>query len=150
MASAYSVSKTARIFQSLGFELPKKFKFEPLDYGILGTYTPSTDTVRVNSAYEEFHDIKKQNRLEESNIGYHPNTGHFLQTYLHEFSHAAHYKNLCKKFGETKAYDLFFGFLSKSTPRDFIVGPMNTVLKSICPDFASEIINNVFPPKNGL
>lgn len=150
LTAAYSAHRTIRLFESLGFELPKKIKFEPLPEGTLGTYTPSTDTVRINSAYEEFHDIKKQNRLEESQIGYHPNTGHFLQTYLHEFSHAAHYKNLCKKLGETKAYDLFFGFLSKSTPKDFIVGPINTVVKRICPDFASKVINEVFPPENGL
>ncbi len=143
--------KVVEIMENYGFELPKNFSFERLDKGTLGAYSPSLDTVYINSGYKEFKDLKKLNKLEESQIGYHPKSGHFLQTYLHEFSHAAHYKNLCNELGDNEASNVFWGFLTDHSPRDIIIGPMNSILKMFINNkILLKLVDYAVPRANGL
>lgn len=141
---------TSQIMLKAGFQLPKNFLFKPISEGVLGSYNPFLDTVKINSDYKEFYDIETQNKLEESQGNFHPDSKHFLATYLHEFSHAAHYKNLCKKLGINEAYRAFMGYLSQYSPRDIIVAPMNKMIKANFSIFPDSIIDKLFPPENGL
>ena len=147
---AWCVDQVAKIMDKAGFKLPRNFKFEPISPGILGTYDSYSDTVTVNALLQEFSNLEKQNLLEERQKDFHPKTRHFLQTYLHEFSHAAHFHNLQEKMGSSNAYRLFSGTLNRYSPKDIIVGPLNTIIKDSVPDSASKIINKVFPPDNGI
>ena len=149
--AAACCKKVVEIMEDYGFELPQNFSFEKLSRGTLGAYSPSLDTVYINSGYKEFQNLKQMNKLEESQIGYHPKNGHFLQTYLHEFSHAAHYKNLCNELGDSDASNVFWGFLSEHSPRDIIVGPMNTILKMFINNkFLLKLVDYTIPRANGL
>lgn len=143
--------KVVEIMECYGFELPKRFSFEPLNRGILGSYTPYSDKVAINSIYNQFRNVVKQNQLEESQIGYHPISGHFLQTYLHEFSHAAHFHNLCNELGESEANRVFWGYLSDHSPRNIIVGPLNTIVKSLISNkWLLKLVEKAIPPTNGV
>lgn len=145
------VDWTAQIMHRAGFELPKNFRFGPACKDRpLGTYAPLSDLVTINSDHKEFYDIELQNKLEERQGSFHPDTKHFLSTYLHEFSHAAHYKNLCKKLGQPEGYNAFMGYLSNYSPTEVIVGPINSMIKSIYSIFPKNIIEKVFPPENGI
>lgn len=61
--------------QRAGFKLPSNFSFEPLeDTDTLGMYSPTNDTVCINSKLTAFSDLVAQNHLEESQGTYHPKT----------------------------------------------------------------------------
>lgn len=148
---AMCCKKVVEIMEHYGFELPSKFSFEPLKHRTLGTYSSYQDKVCINSNMKEFQDVVKQNRLEERQGSYHPITGHFLQTYLHEFSHAAHFHNLCNKLGYNRANNVFWGYLSEHSPSDVVVGPLNAFVKSFFKNnFMRNMVNKVIPPTNGL
>ncbi len=147
---AWCVEQVVEIMDKAGFKLPRNFNFEPISPDTLGTYNSYSDTVTINSLIPEFSNLEQQNLLEERQKEFHPKTRHFLQTYLHEFSHAAHFRNLQNKLGSSKAYELFSGTLNKYSPRNILVGPMNAIIKDITKGSASEIINKVFPPDNGV
>ena len=147
---AFCVEECADIMKRAGFSLPKFFKFSPLRKNILGSYVPNTDTVYINSNESAFYDLENQNRLEESGIGYHPYTGHFLHTYLHEFSHAAHYKYLLSKHGKERGNQIFWGFLTDNSPNNIIIGPLNAIIKNHVPKFAHFVIDSIITPSNGL
>lgn len=147
---AYCLEQTIKIMSRAGFQLPQNFVFGPEEKGTLGTYCPSTDTVLINSNYNEFYNIEEQNKMEEGHGSFHPDTKHFLSTYLHEFSHAAHYKNLCNNFGIAKAYAIFMREMPKYSPGDIILGPINSILKTNFPKFASSLIQELFPPEIGM
>ena len=150
-AVAFCLEQTANIMSKAGFKLPKRFIFGPIEEkGVLGFYSPTHDTVVINACYKSFYDLKDLNSLEESNIGYHPITGHFLQTYIHEFSHVAHYKNLCDTLGKDKANDVFGNIMSGYSPNQVLVGPLNSFIKAEFPKFSKKIIDYIFPPANGL
>lgn len=143
--------KVVEIMENYGFELPKHFSFEPLKRGTLGTYSTALDKVSINSAYDQFRNVTQQNKLEESQIGYHPITGHFLQTYLHEFSHAAHYHNLCNELGDSEAHRVFWGYLTDHSPHNIIIGPLNTIVKAfISNKWLLKLVEKAIPPTNGL
>ncbi len=137
-----------------GFKLPKVFGFLPLNDLVegkpLGVYVKEEDMICINADYPQFTDLRAQNELEEAQGTFHPTTKHFLQTYLHEFSHAAHFHNLCDRHGYEKAIQLFDGILNNCSPDEFIVGPLNAMIKSKCPKFGHKIIDSIFPPSNGL
>lgn len=147
---AFCLDAACNIMNRAGFKLPQNFEFAPCELGTLGQYYPALDKVVVNSRYNEFNDLERQNSLEESHGSHHPDTKHFLSTYLHEFSHAAHFKNLCDKMGFTEAFSVFMGFLSNNSPGNLIVAPFNSMLKTQFPKLASKIIDDLFPPENGL
>lgn len=148
---AMCCKKVVEIMEHYGFELPSKFSFEPLEYKTLGTYSSYQDKVCINSNMKEFQDVVKQNRLEERQGSYHPRTGHFLQTYLHEFSHAAHYKNLCNRFGDSEANRIFWGYLTNNSPARMMIDPLNTTLRFlVTKPFLKWAIDKVIPPREGL
>lgn len=151
---AYCLEQTAKIMKKAGFKLPKNFDFSPLEGDTMGSYTPYNDTVTINSNLKPFYNLEKQNMLEESLGAHHPDTKHFLSTYIHEFSHAAHYKNLCEKHGEWKGYQILMGTLRKYAPNDIIVGPMRELINKMFPQLLQKIVDylsiDLYPPENGL
>ena len=84
---------TTEIIKCFGLKLPQKFSFCPLESGVVGRYTYPDDIVQINSDRYEFKSLVSQDEFETSHLGT-PITKHFLQTYMHEFIHAAHYQNL--------------------------------------------------------
>ena len=148
---AWCVEQVAKIMTQAGFILPKAFKFCPLSKkNYLGIYDSEIDTVCINSNYNEFTNLISQNNLEESQGNYHPITKHFLQTYIHEFSHAAHFNNICSNCGEERSIKIFENDLANYSPNEVIVGPMNALIRSKLPRFLDKIVNAVIPPANGL
>lgn len=137
-----------------GFKLPKTFLFCPLNDILkekpLGIYVAEENAVCINADYPEFTDLRAQNKLEESQGSYHPTTKHFLETYLHEFSHAAHFNNLKDKYGENKALEIFNGILNDTIPDEALAGMMNSAVKNMLSGFGSKIIDSLVPPTNGL
>ena len=109
---AWCVEQVAKIMDKAGFKLPRNFKFEPTSPDALGMYNSYSDTVTINALIPEFSNLEQQNLLEERQKDFHPKTRHFLQTYLHEFSHVAHFHNLQDKMGSSDAYGLFSGTLN--------------------------------------
>ena len=150
---AWCVKEVVEIMKKAGFKLPSKFSFNYFtDSDALGKYAPKTDTVDINSKYTEFTDLEKQNKLEESQGTFHPKTKHFLQTYLHEFSHAAHFQNLCYRYGYDNAKEMMLGYLNsnENSASVFIREPLNTALKCHFPTLnLLGIIDKVCPPNNG-
>lgn len=151
---AWCVEQVVKIMKKAGFQLPKNFAFCPLNNIFethpLGIFIKERNLICINSDYSQFKDLRAQNELEESQGSYHPNTKHFLHTYLHEFSHAAHFNNIKNKYGEDRAIELFLGTLENHTPDEALAGPLNFAIKNKLPKFGKDIIDSVFPPSNGL
>lgn len=155
---AWCTNELVKVMTKAGFKLPEKFSFVHLGkHKQLGQFNPNTKEVAINSDYVEFTNLEKQNKLEESQGTFHPKTKHFLQTYLHEFSHAAHFQNLCNKFGFSKAYEIMMGYLNNHTPKEILVEPIRNILgtwlaDSIIPpsngEYAAESLNEYFAEKN--
>lgn len=147
---AWCAEQTAMIMKRAGFEIPKRFSFEKFDLkdeGVMGAYVKEDDTVYVNADYSEFLSLIDLNELENSTLGSHPGTRHFLQTYVHEFSHSAHYNNLRNLYGKRKATDLFEGYMSTHSPTDILLNPAYTVISYV------PVLNAVcsfFPPEHGV
>ena len=147
---AYCVEQVAKIFRAAGLPLAKNFKFAPLNKRFDGLYDIESDTVFINALYKHFEDLDAQNLYEESCGIFSPDTGHFLHTYLHEYSHAAHFKNICNINGTEEGKKILYDILLKYSPKNFLIDPITSILKSVCPDWAEGIIDKQFPPKNGL
>ena len=147
---AFCLEQTVNIMERAGFKLPKVFLFEPFDKSTLGKYNWGYDAVYINSNNEAFRDLYRQNRMEEKEGIHSPDTKHFLHTYLHEFSHAAHYKNLCDKYGENDANAIFSGVMQEYSPDEVLIGPLNYHLKQKYPKFSKKIIDKIFPPEIGI
>ena len=148
---AWCVNEVVKIMQKAGFKLPSRFSFEDCgNIKVLGAFSPDLDTVYINSEHIAFTDLEKQNKLEEAQGSFHPNTKHFLNTYLHEFSHAAHFKNLCDKNGIPEGYNIMQNFLRNHTANIIIREPMIATLKGAFPFLnLLGIIDKVIPPANG-
>jgi len=140
---AYCAELTANIMSRTGFQLPKLFSFKPIPMNELGRYT-GEDEVIINSGYDEFLDLEEQNRLCEGFGRGCIGSKHFLDTYLHEFSHAAHYKNILSKFGESSAYDIFWRKMEFLSPENLILSPIEKFLNKFFPAEAADIKNKVF------
>lgn len=157
-AVAWCVNELVKIMTRAGFKLPGKFSFDYFtNSDALGKYVPTTYTVHINSKYTEFTDLEKQNKLEESQGSFHPKTKHFLQTYLHEFSHAAHFQNLCNKFGFSKSYEIMMGYLNTHTPKEILVEPIriafgksitDSIISPTDGEYAEKSLNEYFAEKN--
>jgi len=144
---AWCVNELVKIMTKAGFELPRKFSFAQLGkYKQLGQYDPVTREVAINSDYVEFTNLESQNYLEESQGNFHPRTKHFLQTYLHEFSHAAHFQHLCDKHGFDRAWEIVIGYYENHKAKDIIVEPVNTLLGKL---FGRKIVDGIVPLSNG-
>lgn len=131
-----------------GFKLPKKFEFAPEEEGALGAYYPYQDKVVINSGYSSFfNDLTSQNILEESQKDFHPDTRHFLHSYLHEFSHAAHFANIREK-NPYNTSDVI-SFLNKYSPADIMVNPIKLLLQLSFPQFLNELMADLFPSEKG-
>lgn len=108
---AECVNKTVNLFKSLFGRsyLPNNVGFAPLreifppnqsTEGILGIHFSDKKTGNdyiVYNSDESCFNSKLQLKiceLESKIHSFHP-TGHYLQTFVHEFGHSAHYKNLC-------------------------------------------------------
>ncbi len=146
---AWCVKQVANIFKKAGFELPLSFEFSQNDRKVLGIFEQYSNKVKINSYYEEFRNLKKQNILEESQGNFHPETRHFLQTYLHEFSHAAHFNNLCLKFGKYEA-NIIFEKLKQLKPTEYLISPEKYAIKTQVPKFLRKPVDWLIPTKNGL
>ena len=84
---------TVEIIKSFGLKIPKNFSYEPLQEDVIGQHTYPDDIVQINSNYKEFNTFLSLDDFETYRKGS-PITKHFLQTYIHEFIHAAHFKHL--------------------------------------------------------
>lgn len=151
---AWCVEQITQIMTKAGFKLPKQFIFCPLNDILkdkpLGIFIKEEAAVYINADHREFTDLRAQNELEESQGNYHPTTKHFLHSYLHEFSHAAHFNNLCDRHGKDRAIELFNNELNNYSPEEFLVGPLNTLVKTKCPEFLHGAVDKIIPPTDGL
>lgn len=100
---AACTEKTVEIFKKYNLSIPKSLTFEPIqDKYTAGSYYSILKHVTINSDIKNFYDINLLNKMEESQNYFHP-TKHFLATFIHEFSHNAHYENIIKNHGLEKA-----------------------------------------------
>ncbi len=103
---AECVQKISNVFDNLfgRSSLPRSVTCEPLFYGILGTFYHQNKSISFNSNSSCFDNMEKLK--EESESAYHfllPNEFSSLHpacTFVHEFSHSAHYDNLAKHWGD--------------------------------------------------
>lgn len=94
--------KTTTLFERLFGEnsLPKIFSFEPLE-GCYGSYFFKDRKVAINELLPCFNDLKSLTK--ETQSAYHfllpdeKSTLHPAHTYVHEFAHAAHHRNLDRR-----------------------------------------------------
>lgn len=106
---AACVEKVVDIFKKYNLALPNVFKFEPIEnQNWLGYFHPksaSNKEVVINANHGFFYDIYEQDKHCDKNGRFHCH--HFLETYLHEFAHNAHYCNLIKNHGEEKGVEIW-------------------------------------------
>ena len=121
---AFCVEKTAEIMSKAGFKLPSKFLFIPVNSTAQGFYDPSEDTVIINANHNAFNDLEQLNAFEEKAGEKSPGTHHFLETYLHEFSHAAHVKNIKDNVKNDITCKQIQNYLRARTPSDIMINPM--------------------------
>ncbi len=84
---------TTEIIKSFGLMLPKAFSFNSLKEGCIGMHTYPDNIVEINSKYKEFEGLASLDDFATYRKGS-PVTKHFLQSYIHEFIHAAHFKHM--------------------------------------------------------
>jgi hypothetical protein len=141
---AFCVEQTANIMKRAGFTLPKCFSFEPIDDKGYGTFE-SDEVVRINANYQEFSDLEQLNNLSENIIGI-KSENLFLDTYLHEFLHAAHYGNLVKRMGKVSSSFIFFNELSDDIkPRNILLWPLRSFIKKMYSELSNKQITDLFP-----
>ena len=114
LSVAASCLATAEIMQSLGLKLPKKFSFEPLPEKSSGRCIYPDEMVQINSNLFPFSSLTSQDTY-ETYRQYTPLTKHFLNTYIHEFMHAANDANISKN-RSVKEYLSIMHLLQKFTP----------------------------------
>lgn len=145
---AYCADLTAKIMRNAGFKLPKYFSFTPFSCEHKGRYTYN-DEVLINSNYEDYLDLESQNIFAE-NLGCGAICKHFLETYLHEFSHCAHLKNLIALLGNDQANKVYWVTLSLLSPQKIIANPINMLIEKLFPDRKEELTYNVFEQKENI
>jgi len=112
---AYCVEKTAQIYQQLGLALPKKIDTLPpeemegatawCNWGtcnVAGKVFPIrsiaiNENIPVGEMLREWKDLDEVQA--DSYRKRHNSARHFLDTFVHEFAHNAHYDNLFAKYG---------------------------------------------------
>lgn len=146
---AYCAEITAKIMLNAGFKLPKMFSFSPIPIREFGRYMGKNEEVIINSSYWDFLDLEAQNRLEE-NKPRNSASKHFLSTYLHEFSHCAHHKNIITKYGKDEAEWIFFTKFPCMPPSKIIVSPIKALIEKLFPEDCNNIINEVFDNNSEL
>ena len=128
LSVAASCLAAAEIMQSFGLRLPRMFSFEALEDGTAGMYIYPLDVARINSNLSYFKDFDSQDSFESERLNS-PITKHFLHTYIHEFMHAAHYKNLSTLHGADEIFDIT-GVLKGYVPTKDIIRPQR--IDNIC------------------
>ena len=148
-----SVEWTAKIMTKAGFKLPKNFEFEPFykknRQNVLGCYNPTMDIVSINSLLPQFYDIEKQNKEEENYGNFHTDTKHFLDSYLHEFAHAAHYKNLRDNSCDDVEWYCKVNQLDTLIPKDVVIGPICSMFSDFNPSYLAKLVRKILPVENG-
>lgn len=149
-AVAASLLETIKIMSQYSLELPTNFCFAPIEKeGVAGQYNLVEDLVVINSNCEAFYDLEKQNILEESQGLQSSNNKHFLHTYIHEFLHCAHFHNILKTSKNAEDCIKKWLFLTGTKTDNFIVSPINEVLRMFTFEKINDVIDTLFPPKNG-
>lgn len=147
---AFCLEKTADIMSKAGLKFPKAFSFESLPTGYYGMYDIDS-VVYINSDKEEFLDLEKLDKMEESfarkGSSSKPN---FLDTYLHEFMHSAHCENIMTLYGGNKGKEIFFDDLSVYSPDMTIRFPVYSLIKKLFPHSYEDIAKEVFSDYNFL
>lgn len=140
---AFCLEKTAEIMSRAGFKLPKVFLFEKLNNGYYGEYNQN-NVVSINSDRQEFLDLEEQDKMEESISGNSPFKNHFLDTYIHEFLHAAHCENIMNLHGGNVVKGIFFGEMAAISPNNFIKEPLTAFIKKFRFGSYNELESAVF------
>ena len=121
LSVAASCLAAAEIMQSLGFKLPKKFSFEPLPEKSSGRCIYPDEKVQMNSNVWPFRSLISQDTYETYRQNT-PLTKHFLNTYIHEFMHAANDANISKNRSVKESLSIMH-LLQKFTPAIEILDP---------------------------
>lgn len=132
---AFCLDTVVQIMKNAGFQLPSKFSFEKLSVLTLGCYT-ERDVVNINmDRCFDYFDLERQNRYEDLG-GFQGCSAskHFLNTYLHEFSHAAHYKNIIKNHGKKNGYDIYWNEFNGVSPNVMIKKPIIEYFDKLMPN----------------
>ena len=141
LAVAASCLTTAELFRYLKLPLPANFSFEPLENKkVGGEYDCETDTVFINSDQELFTAPVSQDFHETMTAGS-PVTKYFLHTYIHEFMHSAHFKNVNNIENYKK--------MRKYAPTDLLVEPVNALVKKFTPSVLDDKVDNKYPKQFG-
>lgn len=122
LSVAASCLAAAEIMQSLGLKLPKKFSFEPLPEDTSGRCIYPDETIQMNSNVFPFRGLLSQDTYETYRLGT-PLTKHFLNTYIHEFMHAANDANISKNRSVKESLHIM-RFLQRYTPTKEILDPI--------------------------
>lgn len=142
---AFCVEKTTDIMKRAGFSLPKYFKFVPLEAGTCGEFV-HTGTVKINSKNVYFSDLEQLNKAEELNNN-NNGSNYFLDTYLHEFLHSAHYSHIIEKFGKKKGAHLFEDELSQYKPTYTFRLSLLKFVKTLFPSISDKQFTALCPEK---
>ena len=146
----YCVEKTIQIMKRAGFNIPGSVIATTLDNNVLGCYNDTLDTVFINNTCDEFYDLEKLDKAADESKVSHPRNGHFLFAYLHEFLHAAHYKNLCKNLGEKQGKEVYWGKLSEKKPSDVMIDPIRAFLDKMPTVLLDTgLLDKIIPPRFG-
>lgn len=140
---AFCVEQTAEIMKRAGFMIPKLFSFEPIKGKYLGESSNIVDKITINSRYSEFLYLEQLNEMEEQNDSYN-GSKYFLDTYLHEFLHAAHRKNIIKIHGNNKGNDIY-DKLENYAPYYNIRQQLLKFTKNLFPKMTDEESTEIFP-----
>ncbi len=142
---AFCVEKTADIMNRAGYILPKHFEFCSLSDTSYGEFD-ITHKVRINSDRKEYLDLEQLNEIMEKENTYN-DSKHFLDSYLHEFLHAAHCNNIIKNKGYKHGCDLFWEDLSSYKAYYTIRQPLFAFIKNLFPQMLNVQITESFPEK---
>ena len=140
---AFCTEKTADIMNRAGYILPKIFEFCSLSDTSYGEFD-ITHKVRINSDRKEYLDLEQLNEIMEKGNSYN-GSKHFLDSYLHEFLHAAHCNNIIKNKGYEHGCDLFWEDLSSYKPYYTIRQPLFAFIKNLFPQMPNEQVTKIFP-----
>lgn len=147
-AVAFCVEQTADIMSKAGFTLPKYFKFRSISSNDWGQYD-ITGSVLINADNKEFLDLVQLNKSAEQSNCYN-DSKHFLDTYLHEFLHAAHFNNIVKRTSADKGVDIFFNDFSAYTPCNSLQNPLISFITHLYPTMTKKQVKSIFPEKEKL
>lgn len=116
------VKKVSTIFENLfgADALPENVNFRKLNFGILGTCNPVTKEVAFNSNHPCFDNIDNLTKqAKKTHKILFPNdfsSLHPAHTFVHEFSHNAHWEHLYSRNGYDNALKVWKGLIGVGVP----------------------------------